>query len=136
MKIAIDGWPKWLRWVLFLPASLLGGLLAGILAEFVSSQDFVTSRAPALYFLATFLGGLARTWTAFFITHSFVPSHKKTVIIVIGLLTIAGHLSIIPSMVRLREYAEILRLAGDFLALFIVWRKYIYATGDSTRQEK
>jgi len=126
MNATLDRWPKWSRWVLLLPAALLGGFLAGIFIEFISSFQATSAHAPLL-FIAAFLGGLAGTWAAFHIAYCFAPSHKRTVVIVLGLITIMGHLSIVHLMIRREEYVDLLRLAGDLVACYVAWRKYVQA---------
>lgn len=124
MNSSLDRWPKWLRWILLLPASIIGGFLAGSFVELINSLQAASARAPILY-IAAFLGGLAGYWASFHISYCFAPSHKKVVVIVLGLIAVAGDLSVIHHIVQREGYIDLFRITGNVAACFVAWMKYV-----------
>ena len=95
----------WLRWPLILPASVIGGFLAGSVIYYINLSIVSSSEhtwAPIAY-AGAFLSGLAHVWVALLVVYAVAPSHKKLVVAVLAVFFI-GDLSfvhlVLPGMVE------------------------------------
>jgi hypothetical protein len=124
MDASISNLPNWLRWTLLVPASLVGGFLAGYLIYLVNASLAASPTAPII-FIAEFLGGLASNLAAFHIAYILAPSHQRTAVAAFVAIGFIASLDITYVFLENEDYSELFLVAGNMTACYVAWRKYL-----------
>ncbi len=89
----IEQVPRWLRWTVLFPVSVIAGFLAaGVLGSLYPAGAGGSS--GALVYSSAFLSGLVYAWVALCTAHVVAPAHKGIVVAVLGFF-ILGDLSLV-----------------------------------------
>ncbi len=86
----LNNLPNWLRWLLLIPAVLIGGFLVGFFVHLTNSAQAARPDAP-IVFIGEFAAGVLSVLAALHIAHAVAPRAKRaTVIALVGLQAIAS----------------------------------------------
>lgn len=125
MEDYIDNWPKWLRWVLLLPAALLGGFFIVVLIIFGTTYLAESVEVPILY-IGNFIGFILSTLATLHIAFSFAPSYKRTVIVILITIAVLGDLSVVHLILQAEAYKDLCGVIGTFIACLIGLKVYLW----------
>lgn len=145
----IERVPSWLRWLLFLPASLgTGFLVAGVVAFLHTTVTGASSGSVG--YIAAFVSGLTYVCAVLYVAYTVVPRYKPIVASVLGIFLLgdlafvhlvfqpdlfqeatssgpgAGGLGVLLNVLRADdyrslEYGGVVKLAGALTGLFFAW---------------
>jgi hypothetical protein len=120
MEETIAHLPNWARWVLLLPASVLGGFIAGFLIYAVWSAPAARPDAP-IVLIAQFAAGIISVYATFYIASMFAPSHERMVVIaLIAIELIAVGVAAKPVLTS-KDWPAIALLIGNFVGCGAGW---------------
>jgi hypothetical protein len=122
--VTASDFPTWLRWLLLVPGALLCGFAAGYFVHTANTALAESPNAP-IVFIGEFLAGLASNLVAIHVAHWFAPSHEKTVVVVFVSVAVAAGLATLYVVVQEADYAGVLLVAGNLVACYVAWRKYV-----------
>ena len=117
--------PVWLRWVLLIPLTVVGAVLAGIFIYVLGAKLAVQPDAPIIY-IVEFFRSLVTDLVAFYIIYKLSPSHRKQLLIAIALISAVANISLIYNYFVVRDYLEMIGVIGQIVAIGIAWKKFIH----------
>jgi hypothetical protein len=125
MEEKIARLPNWVRWVLLLPASLLGGFIAGFLIYAVWSAPAARPDAP-IVLIAQFAAGIISVYATFYIAGIFAPSHEGMVVVaLIAIELIAVGFAAKPVLTS-KDWPAIALLTGNFVGCGVGWFQLVH----------
>lgn len=117
-------WPDWLRWVLFLPLSVIGGFIVAVVAELSLTGQAVSSDAP-IFYISPFVSGICSYYLTLKIASELVPSKTVLIIRILIALAIIADLSVVHLIIQAEDYAELGRVAGSVIGCYVFYKKNI-----------
>jgi len=122
--MTVSDLPNWLRWLLLLPAALVSGFVAGYFVHIANTAQAASSTAP-IVFIGEFAAGLASNLVAFHVAQWFAPSHGRTVVVTFVAVAVLAGLATLYLVVLEEDYPGLALVAGNLVACYVGWRKYI-----------
>jgi len=116
----LDRLPNWLRWLLLLPAVLIGGFLVGFFVHLTNSAQAARPDAP-IVFIGEFAAGALSVLAALHIANAVAPYAKKAVVVVLIVLQVVASIWALQLDLSRDDTAFALLSVGNLVGCFAGW---------------
>lgn len=120
----LDRLPDWLRWLLLLPAALLGGFVVGFFVHLTNSAQAARPDAP-IVFIGEFAAGALSVLAALHIANAVAPYAKRTTVIVLIVLQVIASIWALQLDLGRDDMAFALLSVGNLVGCFAGWWQLI-----------
>ncbi len=115
----LDQVPRWLRWAVLFPVSVVAGFLAASVLGSLYSAGAGGSSGVLVY-TSAFLSGLVYAWAALCAAHVIAPAHKGIVVAVLGFF-ILGDLSLV-HLIQTDSLPQLTASQARESEIGVIWR--------------
>ncbi len=120
----VDSLPTWLRWILLLPISMVGGWAVGYGIYILSASQAAHPNAPIVY-IADFAASVTSNLVALYLAYEFAPQFKRQIVAIFVIITVIFSVWTAYLVVNREDLIELIGILGNLVGCVIAWRKYI-----------